>query len=377
MLSRGPLIALTFGALAAGAFSYVRHADVGVPALAQQAPEFAQPLIRFAQAQTAPDAPTRAEDDAQPPAASSPAPAPEGDAPVTSSPEETSPTAPPMKSAKPLLADTLKVPPGMEDAAKYMFAKIKTPTRGPSEAIGYYPRGCLAGGVALPITGPHWQVMRLSRNRNWGHPTLIRYIKNFAERSSRATGWNGILVGDLSQPRGGPAVSGHVSHQTGLDVDIWFVPMPKETLTAEQREEMSANNLVADNWKEINPKVYTPQHMAFIKAATQAPEVERVLVNAAIKKKMCETATGDRSWLGKVRPWYGHHDHIHVRLSCPAGATECKKQPPVGGEEGCTDNDFKFWFTKALIPPKPPTKPGKQIKLADLPAACKAVLNAP
>ena len=37
-------------------------------------------------------------------------------------------------------------------------------------SIGYYTHGCLAGGVALPINGPTWQVMRLSRNRNWGHP---------------------------------------------------------------------------------------------------------------------------------------------------------------------------------------------------------------
>ncbi|MBN9049227.1 MAG: penicillin-insensitive murein endopeptidase [Rhizobiales bacterium] len=265
---------------------------------------------------------------------------------------------------------------------KYKFAAVRTPTKGPSEPIGYYPKGCLQGAVALPINGPHWQVMRLSRNRNWGTPQLVRFIKTFSDRAAKATGWNGILVGDMAQPRGGPAVSGHVSHQTGLDVDIWFIPMPKDILSAQQREDMAANNLVASDWKHINPKVYTPQHMAFIKTAAQMPGVERVLVNAAIKKQMCETATGDRSWLSHVRPWYGHHDHIHVRLACPPGATECKKQPPVGSGEGCADADFKFWFTKAIEPRKPPPfgvtpKPPKQIKLADLPAACKAVLNAP
>lgn len=270
----------------------------------------------------------------------------------------------------------------MEDAVKYKFAAVRTPTKGPSEPIGYYPKGCLQGAVALPVNGPHWQVMRLSRNRNWGTPQLVRFIKTFSERAAHATGWNGILVGDMAQPRGGPAVSGHVSHQTGLDVDIWFIPMPKDILTAQQREDMAANNLVAADWKHINPKVYTPQHMAFIKAAAQMPHVERVLVNAAIKKQMCETATGDRSWLTRVRPWYGHHDHIHVRLACPPGASECKKQPPVGAGEGCADADFKFWFTKAIEPRKPAPpgtkpKPPKYLKLADLPAACKAVLNAP
>src|SRR5690606_8098846 len=134
---------------------------------------------------------------------------------------------------------------GQEDAAKYMFAARQTPSPGPAAAIGYYPRGCLQGGVALPVDGPHWQVMRLFRNRNWGHPSLVRFIERFSERAVQATGWNGILVGDMAQPRGGPAPSGHVSHQTGLDVDIWFVPMPGDRLTREQRDEMSANNLVA------------------------------------------------------------------------------------------------------------------------------------
>lgn len=220
--------------------------------------------------------------------------------------------------------------------------------------------------------------MRLSRNRNWGHPNLIRYVKDFSVRAAKATGWNGILVGDLAQPRGGPTPSSHTSHQTGLDVDIWFIPMPKETLTAEQREKMSANNLVAEDWKHINPDVYTPQHAAFIKAATQSPEVDRVLVNAVIKKKICETTTGDRSWLHKLRPWYGHHDHIHVRLRCPASDAGCKGMAaPPPPDEGCKDSDFKFWLTKAIEPRKPSTKPPRAMTLAELPPACREVLNAP
>jgi penicillin-insensitive murein endopeptidase len=181
----------------------------------------------------------------------------------------------------------------------------------------------------------------------------------------------------MAQPRGGPLPFGHKSHQVGLDVDIWFMPKPDRTLTREEREKISAINLVADDWKHVNPKVYTPQHMAFIKAATEAPEVERVLVNAAIKKKLCETATGDRSWLDKVRPWYGHHDHIHVRLRCPPGQAGCRAQPPAPKNEGCAPADFKFWFTKALEPKKPSTKPAHALTLADLPPACKTVLAAP
>jgi penicillin-insensitive murein endopeptidase len=247
-------------------------------------------------------------------------------------------------------------------------------------AIGYYPRGCLQGGVALPVNGPTWQVMRLSRNRNWGHPSLVRFLERFAPAASKATGWHGILIGDMSQPRGGPTPFGHRSHQTGLDVDIWFMPMPDHTLSTEEREKTSAINLVADDWKHINRKTFTPAHVAFIRTAAEQPGVERVLVNAAIKKEICRMQ-GDKhpEWMDKVRPWYGHHDHIHVRLECPEGSPSCRKQPSVPGDDGC-GKALDYWFSdKVLHPkPKPPSaKPPRALTMADLPPACQTVLAAP
>jgi penicillin-insensitive murein endopeptidase len=251
-------------------------------------------------------------------------------------------------------------------------------------AIGYYPRGCLSGAVEFPANGPTWQVMRLSRNRYWGHPSLINFLEKFAPLATKATGWNGILVGDLSQPRGGPSPSDHASHQIGLDVDIWFMPMPDHELTKEERDKISAINLVSDDWKHLNPKTWTPQHVAFIKTAAQQPNVERVLVNAAIKKELCrvEDKSRDLPWMAKVRPWYGHHDHIHVRLRCPADSPNCRAQPPVAGDDGCSAKELNRWFSdKVLRPqiakPAPPSKPPKPVMLSDLPPACKTVLEAP
>ncbi len=264
-------------------------------------------------------------------------------------------------------------------AARDLFSKQNLPSLGKAMAIGYYPRGCLQGGVELPRDGETWQVMRLSRNRNWGHPSLVRFLEKFAPKAAKATGWNGILVGDLSQPRGGPTPFGHTSHQTGLDVDVWFMPMPDRKLSDEEREKLSASNLVSDDWKGLNPKTWTPEHVKFIKTAALEPEVERVLVNAAIKKEVCrlERKSG-ASWMSKVRPWYGHHDHIHVRIKCPADSPNCKKQPEVPGSDGCDDKDLAFWFSdKVLGPKKPVFRPAKPMTMADLPATCQSVLNAP
>jgi penicillin-insensitive murein endopeptidase len=263
--------------------------------------------------------------------------------------------------------------------AKLLFAAKKLPSIGKAMAIGYYPRGCLAGGVELPVNGPTWQVMRLSRNRNWGHPELVRFLERFAPLAAKATGWHGILVGDMAQPRGGPLPFGHLSHQIGLDVDVWFMPMPGHRLSKQEREKIPATNLVAADWKHVNPKTWTPADAAFIRTAAEQPEVERVLVNAAIKKELCHMEGKHHyAWMAKVRPWYGHNDHIHVRLKCPAGSPHCRHQPPVPGGDGC-DKSLDYWFSDRVLHPhiKKGGKPRKQIMLADLPLACKTVLNAP
>ena len=263
--------------------------------------------------------------------------------------------------------------------AKELFARRPQPAPLAARAIGFYTTGCLAGGVALPINGPSWQVMRLSRNRNWGHPELVRVLERLAEKVPKVAGWPGLLMGDMAQARGGPMLTGHSSHQVGLDADIWLTPMPKRELSREEREEMSATNVVRTDRKDIDPNVWTPGHAAVIKAAAQDPKVERVIVNAAIKKALCREAGSDRAWLHKVRPWWGHNYHFHIRIACPDDSPECKEQDPTPAAEGC-GADLDWWFRDAILNPPPPKEPPKAkppITMADLPAACRQVLMTP
>jgi len=277
---------------------------------------------------------------------------------------------------KPLPA--LANPNDPNNPAKELFGRKSVPAQLKPEALGFYAKGCLAGAQALPITGPTWQVMRLSRNRNWGHPSLIQYIEHLSQKGAKV-GWRGLLVGDMAQPRGGPMLTGHASHQIGLDADIWLRPMPDHELTGQEREEMSATMVVADSRKDVDPKVWTPAHFNIIKAAASDPLVERVFVNAAIKKKLCEGAGTDRAWLQKVRPYWEHDYHFHVRIKCPDDSLECKHQDPVPAGDGC-GKELDWWFTDAVLHPKPPAQPEKPrppIKMADLPPACRQVLAAP
>ena len=264
--------------------------------------------------------------------------------------------------------------------AKELFGRKALPTRSAPQVIGFYAKGCIAGAEALPLNGPTWQVMRLSRNRNWAHPQMIELVERVSAKANRVAGWPGILVGDMSQPRGGPMLTGHASHQIGLDADIWLTPMPNRQLSRNEREEMSAVMMVRKDRLDIDPATWTPTHLPVIRAAAQEPSVERIFVNAAIKKALCREAKGDRSWLSKVRPMYGHDYHFHIRIKCPAGATDCESQAPPNEGEGCTAGDLAYWFSDAILHPKPPPvppKPRPPMTLAQMPDACRQVLNAP
>jgi penicillin-insensitive murein endopeptidase len=172
---------------------------------------------------------------------------------------------------------------GKAAPAKELFGAMTAPAPLASRAIGTYARGCLAGGVSLPISGPDWQVMRLSRNRNWGHPNLLAVLERLAIDARRLDGWPGLLIGDMAQPRGGPMITGHESHQIGLDADISLTPMPNRVLTAKEREDLMATSMLKDPFT-VDMKLWTPLHTRLIKRAASYPEVERIFVHPAIKQ---------------------------------------------------------------------------------------------
>lgn len=259
------------------------------------------------------------------------------------------------------------------ETAMAAFSRVETPSPHPPHSIGQSAKGCLSGAVALPESGPTWQAMRLGRNHYWGNPLTIGFIEDLS-RQATAVGWRGLYVGDLSQPRGGP-VKGHASHQTGLDVDIWYTPPPSLDLTRADRERLSAID-VSPNKRTLND-LWTPSHEALLKAAALDPRVNRIFVTGPIKIAMCAHAPdGNRAWLSKIRPWWGHSDHFHVRLNCPKGVAGCVQPDPLPAGDGCAD--ATWWVTKALAPPdpnapKPPPKP--PLTLADLPTQCREVLD--
>ena len=228
--------------------------------------------------------------------------------------------------------------------------------------------------MALPADGPNWQVMRPSRNRAWGHPVLIALLERLAQKLPAEAGWPGLLVGDIAQPRGGPMLTGHGSHQIGLDADIWLTPMPDRRLSPAERDEISATDVVAADGMEVDA-AWTPQHRRLLETVAREPAVARIFVNPAIKRALCREAGPDRAWLAKIRPWWGHNYHFHIRLSCPGGDPECRGQAPPPPGDGC-GKELDWWFTEEALHP-PPSPPRQPLRLADLPPACAALVAAP
>jgi penicillin-insensitive murein DD-endopeptidase len=208
-----------------------------------------------------------------------------------------------------------------------------SPTPGPTRVIGRHGGACIAGAVPLPLEGAGYQAVDVARRRHYGHPALVDFVVGLGGKVA-AERLGTMLVGDMAQPRGGPMSFGHVSHQSGLDVDIWF-RIETAPLPAGARDGLPQPVVVDARSGRIDSALWTDRQVQLVHLAALDPRVSRVFVGAALKRDLCRRVWPDRTWLRVVRPWPGHDDHLHVRLRCPAGSPECGDLAAVPADEGC------------------------------------------
>lgn len=266
------------------------------------------------------------------------------------------------------LAAGLFAPAGMRMAAA---ATPLGPAPGPLRIIGA-GTGCIAGAQLLPPRGPGYEVIRAPISSFWGAPETISGVELLAAEA-RAAGLPPLYIGDLSGPRGGPLSGGHVAHQRGVDVDIYLDTEPKPALPQSALDRLTPPPIVPYGATQVDPALWSGQTVTLIHLATELPGLDRLLVNPIIKRKLCETVVGDRAWLHKVRPWWGHWAHMHLHFACPPGQPACVNQPPVPPGDGC-DQTLAWWFLPdGSVRPPPPAKPGTPPPT--LPIACRAILG--
>lgn len=261
-------------------------------------------------------------------------------------------------------------------AAANDWGTVGRPSTGPARVIGGPANGCIAGAAALPAEGAGFQAIRVARNRHWGHPDVVAFVTRLGARAL-TDGLAPFYVGDMAQPRGGPMTFGHGSHQNGLDVDVWFNLDAKPRLAAAAREEVALPSMVLPDHSAIDPARFGAAQVRLLRLAATDARVDRILVHWTIKRALCDgvggAGTGDRSWIRKVRPWYGHEAHFHVRLACPADSPACLGQASVPAGDGC-DASLDWWFGPKE---RAPTPPGARPPRPRLPEACERVLASP
>ncbi|HET6151101.1 MAG TPA: penicillin-insensitive murein endopeptidase [Polyangia bacterium] len=252
----------------------------------------------------------------------------------------------------------------------------RTPAPGPPEAIGGYSAGCLQGARALPQSGPGYESLHRSRNRFFGHPALVDFIRRLGA-TARARHLGVLIVGDMSQARGGPTPSGHRSHQSGLDVDLGYLA-PKGVragrIKKAERERIGPPAVVDLATHEMSP-LWTRRSERLLEAAASDPAVDRIFVNPAIRRQLCASPARHAPWFARLRPWWGHHDHFHVRLKCPEGGALCKPQDPPAPDqdEGCGAT-LAWWFSSDAQAAQTRKKQSDEIQGPVLPEECAALL---
>ncbi len=250
---------------------------------------------------------------------------------------------------------------------------LATPAFAQTRIVGGPAGGCIAGAVELPSQGPGYETIRASRSHYWGHPDTIAALQSLAIQAQRA-GLPVLYMNDISKQYGGPMAGIHASHMLGLDADVWLDTQPKPRLSAAARDAVEVRSLVAAGGRGVDPDAWSPQHVTLIRLAAQLPNVDRVLVNAAIKKQLCQSVSGDRGWLRTIRPWYGHAAHMHIHFRCPANQLECADQPPPPPGDGC-DASLQWWFDQLDAPARPAAAPSVPRPPARLPAPCASIMR--
>lgn len=294
------------------------------------------------------------------------------------------------------------------------FENITDPVSGGAQgaqSVGFYSLGCLLNGEKYAVSNAQWEVVNTFRNRFYGHPSMAAFLTYLGDGMVKLHGKK-VVTGDVGLPAGGPTVSGHASHQTGLDVDLRYRYYDAgKKMSDSERSNFAAPDIAiheVEEVKEAGKKKYVLKTSLVggkladvvadsLRISAEHPAVERIFVSPPIKKALCAryaNAGAYPAWLLKLSPYYGHADHFHVRIACPEGSTDCVKQAPVRPaaddttKVGCAGSSLHWWYNQTINedsffreqvtelenppPPKPPSWLGK---MCELPKKCKDLVD--
>lgn len=208
-----------------------------------------------------------------------------------------------------------------------------------SEAIGYYSSGSLKGSESILERGTNIRKLFLQRKRFFGTTQIQDIISDAADFVRQEFPDAEILqVGDIAHKTGG-VLPEHGSHQNGLDVDIVY--LTKDGKLQSQNAPYWEEDFVVNGVMSSN--LHAERNLALFKHLVINSSVERIFVDAAIKKSLCSFARKNNllndldtsETLRRLRVEKLHRTHFHVRIKCPVTDLKCKAQDAVPAGNGC------------------------------------------
>jgi len=226
------------------------------------------------------------------------------------------------------------------------------------QAVGSYSNGKLINANRLESDGPGFLKIFLPRDRGYGTSDwleIMGYVT--AEMAQRYPTGERLQIGDVSAQPGGP-ISGHASHQVGLDGDTSYYNHSLREQNPQNVNGFEVNYVVNG---ALTADFDLERNFAIARLLAGTGRLNRIFVNAVVKKALCAYAAGlpdvadgpmasVTDTLRRLRPWNGHDDHMHVRVSCPTASPRCvpQEEPPVGN--GCKEvnniKEFEADFNK-------------------------------
>ncbi|MDX1949745.1 MAG: penicillin-insensitive murein endopeptidase [Rickettsiales bacterium] len=247
---------------------------------------------------------------------------------------------------------------------------------GQSESIGTHNNGCMLYSAELSKNSQDYKLPRVERGHNYGHPEMVELLEDYSYRVKQMTGKE-LLIADISKKNGGPVFMLHSSHQTGLDADIWFTLYDaKQNLSSEDIKTLQPLNMADEKGKSVS-SFWGSNQEDILKLFAQNDKVDRIFVNYNIKNYYCSKFKNE-DWQKKIRPWWGHNEHFHIRLKCPKNSEECISKGQEIKNDGC-GSELAWWFSDEAKQPK--SKKEAEAKLTEeqilerLPNRCKEILK--
>jgi penicillin-insensitive murein endopeptidase len=221
-----------------------------------------------------------------------------------------------------------------------VFASLLGLSEPAGQAIGFYSNGRLHAASSLAMDGPGYMHFNVERNRHYGTAGLITLLESAAAeiREKRPEGER-LQIGDIAAEHGG-VVSGHVSHQNGLDADLIYFRLDHLEAWASGDHFVTPKGTLSDNFD-------TERNFELIHILVASGRVNRIFMDPVIKKGFCSYAAAHgginsaADTLRRMSPYPNHQDHMHVRLTCPPTSPQCQAQTPeVPAGDGCKNLSY-------------------------------------